>query len=100
MVNVPRAKKCGLCGKLRPVKRRPAHEVAFTIPYEQYAEINGGEKCGVCGAVAKTRRLHRDHDHRTSRPRGLLCFQCNAAIRPYMTLEWMRAAVAYLERTA
>lgn len=74
---------------------------ALDLTYEQYVEINGGEACGICGAERKPdgKRLHRDHDHRRSIARGILCFRCNAALRPYMTLTWLRAAVTYLERT-
>jgi len=76
---------------------------ALDLTYEQYVELNGGvEACGICGAERKPggKRLHRDHDHRRAVPRGLLCFRDNSALRPYMTLEWLRAAVAYLERTS
>ena len=31
---------------------------------------------------------------------GLLCFRCNAALRVYMTADWLRRALAYLERGA
>lgn len=75
---------------------------ALDLPYEHYLKLNGGvERCGICGAEPKPgRRLHRDHDHRTGAPRGLACFPCNSALRPYMTADWLRAALAYLERTA
>jgi hypothetical protein len=75
---------------------------ALALSYEDYVALNGGEACGICGAVRKPggNRLHRDHDHRTGRARGILCFPCNSALRPYMTLEWLRAAVAYVERAA
>lgn len=74
---------------------------ALDLSYEEYVRINGGAHCGICGAAQKVggKRLHRDHDHRRGVARGLLCFRCNAALRPYMTLEWLRAAVAYVERT-
>lgn len=98
-LNPPRARKCGACERKRPKKRRPPHMRALDLPYETYVELNGGEACGICGAEPKPgRRLHRDHDHRTGRPRGLACFRCNAALRPYMTLDWLRAATSYLER--
>ena len=101
-VNQPRARKCHTCGKPRPPRRRAAHLAALTRTYEEFVELNGGEQCGICGATRKpgAKRLHRDHDHRTGQPRGILCFRCNAALRPYMTLDWMRAAVRYLERSA
>ena len=74
---------------------------ALDLPYEQYVEINGGDHCGICGVKPEPgKRLHRDHDHRTGKPRGLLCYPDNAALRPYMTLEWLRAAVAYSERAS
>ncbi len=97
----PRQRKCGACGRKLPVKRKPAHMNALELSYQDFIELNGGiEECGICGSPPKTRRLHRDHDHRTGVPRGLLCFPCNAAIRPYMTLEWLRAALSYIERSS
>lgn len=101
VVNGSRTRKCGSCGKPRPARKRPAHMAALDHLYEAYADLNGGEHCGICGATQKTGgpRLHRDHDHRSGTPRGLLCFRCNAALRPYMTLEWVEAAAAYLRRT-
>jgi hypothetical protein len=98
----PRIKQlCISCGNRRPARRRPKHHAALDLPYEHYVELNGGEHCGICGTFQKPggKRLHRDHDHRSGKPRGILCFRDNAALRPYMTLEWLKAAVAYLERT-
>jgi hypothetical protein len=72
---------------------------ALDVPYEEYIVLNGGEFCGICGAERKPeRRLQRDHCHRTGHPRGLLCFACNRWLRGFMTVEWMRSAIAYLER--
>jgi hypothetical protein len=99
-MNASRTRKCAACKKARPKKRRPAHLKALDLPYETYVELNGGETCGICGSEGKTRKLHRDHDHRTGKPRGLLCFRDNAALRPYMTLAWIEKAAAYMRRTA
>lgn len=95
----PRVKqRCMLCGAPRPKRPAPAHHAALVAPYEWWV-AQFGEQCGICGAPRGSRRLHRDHEHRgAGRARGLLCFRCNAALRSYMTLEWLRAAVAYLER--
>lgn len=79
-------------------KRKPSHMAALEISYEQYVELNGGEVCAICGAERKERRLHRDHDHRTGRPRGLLCFRCNRALPYYATADWLQAASDYLRR--
>jgi hypothetical protein len=72
---------------------------ALDIPYETYVEINGSETCGICGCPPKDgRRLNRDHDHATGQPRGLLCWIDNKFLRRGMTIDWMRRAIAYLER--
>jgi hypothetical protein len=75
---------------------------ALDVPYEEYVALNGGvEACGICGRERDPggRRLQRDHDHRgDGTPRGLLCFACNRWLRNFMTIEWLRAAIAYLER--
>lgn len=98
-VNEPRTRKCGGCGTVRPKRKRPAHMAALDVPYEEYIYLNGGEFCGICGALPKPgRRLNRDHDHRTGMPRGLLCWIDNKFLRVGMTVEWMRSAIAYLER--
>jgi hypothetical protein len=100
-VNAPRTRKCGACGKARPKRRRPAHLKALELPYEAYVELNGGESCGVCGrAPTKTRRLDRDHCHKTGKPRGLACARCNRALPSWVTAEWLEAAAAYLRRAA
>jgi len=99
--NPSRYQLCRKCAKRRPPRKRPAHLKALDIGYDQYVAINGGEHCGICGATAKARRLHRDHEHSgDGRPRGILCFRCNAALRPYMDAEWLDRAAAYLRRAA
>lgn len=97
--NPSRKQICEACGKRKPPRRKPAHMAALDLTYEHYIEINGGEFCGICRAEPNGRRLHRDHDHRTGQPRGLLCFRCNSALRPYMTADWLRCSLAYVERT-
>lgn len=74
------------------------------MPYEEYIVINGGEFCGVCGRTRDelpdpSRRLDRDHEHKADGlPRGLLCRECNRKLKAWITLEWARRVVAYLER--
>ena len=102
--NPRRAKKCQKCGKLRPAVRQSEHLVALKRPYEDYVALNGGDQCGICGALPKpNRKLDRDHDHTTMQPRGLLCPPCNRYLVAWryglqITPEWLRAAAAYLER--
>lgn len=95
-------KKCVACGGAKPARRQPKHTVALLTDYETYVQLSGGERCGIClrPRGEKDRRLDRDHDHRTGRPRGLLCSRCNRWLVRWMTPEWLRAAADYLERTA
>lgn len=94
----PRIKqKCLQCGAPRPAQRKPAHATALATTYDEWQK-RYGERCGICGATGKTRRLDRDHDHKTSRPRGLLCSRCNRALPNWVTATWLRAAADYLDR--
>lgn len=89
------------CTGRKPRAQPNSSTTALAIPYEDYVRLNGGEHCGICGRVPDFgRKLHRDHDHRTAEPRGVLCFQCNHRLRVGITLGWLRLAVRYLERTA
>lgn len=65
--------------------------------YDQLLAAQGGV-CAICGNPPKTRRLDIDHDHKTLQIRGLLCHRCNRALPTHVTAEWMRKAIAYLER--
>jgi len=65
--------------------------------YELLCGANDG-RCWICGAKPKGRRLHLDHDHKTRRPRGVLCWFCNSGLarfrdHPYI----LRRAADYLE---
>lgn len=68
--------------------------------YDVYLALNGGvERCAICGAGPKTRKLQRDHCHVRGVARGLLCARCNRSLPSWVTPEWLRAAAAYLERS-
>jgi hypothetical protein len=71
---------------------------ALELPYEHYLELAGAELCGICGRGPQRRRLDRDHDHKTGKPRGLLCHRCNRALPSWVTVEWLEAAAVYLRR--
>jgi len=73
---------------------------AATVDYAAMLERQAGV-CAICRRPPKVggRRLHVDHDHRTGRVRGLLCFTCNRYILgKYATVAKLRAAADYLER--
>jgi len=63
--------------------------------YDELLAIQGGG-CAICGARAKTRRLHIDHDHREMQLRGLLCYRCNRGLPTWADDEWLWKATNYL----
>jgi len=73
--------------QLKEANRRRVrkHTLKYTygITIEQYDEMvrkNGG-RCMACGQKPTGKKgLHVDHDHKTGKFRGLLCFHCNTAL--------------------
>jgi hypothetical protein len=73
-------------------------------------EAQGG-RCAICGVDPPSGRLNVDHDHvrgwkkmpdgeRAKHVRGLLCWTCNLYIVGRgVTVERLRAALAYLQRS-
>lgn len=100
-VNPKRKHLCEVCRKRRPATKRPEHMKALDLPYEHYVELNGGNFCALCGIEPEEgKKLHRDHCHKTGKPRGLLCFPDNLQLKNGYGPEWHRAAADYLERAA
>lgn len=50
--------------------------------------------CAICQNPPKSRRLAVDHDHKTGRARGLLCYRCNRG------LPWFKDSPTLLENAA
>lgn len=97
--NPGRRRKCMSCGKPRPARRRAEHTRALELDYAGYIALNGGERCAICGREpSANRRLDRDHDHRTGRPRGLLCARCNRALPNWVTGPWLFRAALYVSQ--
>jgi hypothetical protein len=76
-------------------------KLGFTLAeYNRRLEAQAGG-CAICGKPPKTgsriTRLHVDHQHGTKHVRGLLCWQCNYLLRPYVTAERLRLCADYLE---
>jgi Autographiviridae endonuclease VII len=66
--------------------------------YEAMLEDQGG-RCRICGRPPREgSSLHVDHDAKTGRVRGLLCFRCNAALGQLAdSVELVMAAADYLD---
>lgn len=74
----------------------------YGISIEQYDEMyqRQGGRCAVCGTHQSLlkRRLYVDHDHKTGKVRGLLCYNCNSAIGKLGdSLEGLQRAIDYMK---
>ena len=67
--------------------------------FDAQLERQSGQ-CAICGWEKKPehRPMNVDHDHKTLRLRGILCFFCNKfVVSSRMTPARLRAAADYLE---
>jgi hypothetical protein len=73
----------------------------YDITPQQYAELLSQQNgvCAICENLCRTKRkLAVDHDRRTGKVRGLLCFDCNTALGKLdHDIEILMNAIAYLE---
>lgn len=80
--------------------RRSALKRKFGLTEAEYdAQLKAqGGVCAICGKPPRKWRLSVDHDHKTGRLRGLLCWWCNKfVLNSRMTQEVLRKAADYLE---
>lgn len=72
-----------------------AKDLVTELEYAALLALQGGH-CALCPNTPKTRRLAVDHDHRTGRVRGLLCFRCNHFLPSWVTPEWALRVAEYV----
>lgn len=66
--------------KVRDYLLKKDHGISLEV-YNKILELQGGV-CAICGKaeVRKNKNLVVDHNHKTGKIRGLLCFKCNVAL--------------------
>ena len=72
----------------------------YGLTREQYQDllIRQNNGCAICKRPRGKRRLAVDHNHVTSRVRGLLCTRCNRMLADAKdSIELLRAGIVYLE---
>lgn len=70
------------------------------LDYNRMFEQQEG-KCLICGKHQSEfkRRFNVDHDHKTGKIRGLLCFKCNTGIGRFNdNILLLESAIKYLEK--
>jgi len=83
-------------------KRYAVHGSALSDYDRLLLEQEG--RCAICrtsspGGRGDATRFPFDHDHETSRPRGLLCYLCNLGLGAFQDdPERLQSAIAYLEK--
>jgi hypothetical protein len=56
--------------------------------------------CVLCGAEESDIKLHMDHDHKTGKFRGWLCFSCNVGLGKFKdSVDLLILAAEYLEKS-
>ena len=71
----------------------------FGITQEDYLQILAQQNgvCAICGHPPKKRNLAIDHDHKTGKIRGLLCYMCNYGLGVFRDdIKRLKAAANYL----
>lgn len=75
--------------------------IRYGLTPEQHAQMLLDQKglCAICNSLPKGKRpLVVDHNHKTGKVRGLLCYGCNRALHVLETIELLEAAEAYLKK--
>jgi hypothetical protein len=105
--NLPRQRVYDRAYYERTKAKRPAYYLKklYGITVEIYEQMVVDQRgvCAICGSAPTGKRnftkLHVDHDHVTSRVRGLLCGRCNLAIGMLAdNQEHLFKALEYLEK--
>ncbi|HLE80784.1 MAG TPA: endonuclease domain-containing protein [Dehalococcoidia bacterium] len=94
--------KCRICLQKRQSTRQYWKRAAklkrlglTPADYEIFLEVQGG-LCAFCGRVPTHRRLAVDHNHKTGKVRGLLCYRCNRFLVGFHTISTAKRLLAYL----
>lgn len=75
--------RCVANNKEAYVRRRREYKfkIRYGLTIRQYEELESLQqgKCAICRRKV-THQLHVDHNHKTGKVRGLLCWNCNGAL--------------------
>ena len=89
----------GLNYKCKVCTRNQQLLMKFGITLEEYNKLLESQNgvCAICGKPPGKKQLAVDHDHETSRVRGLLCSNCNHGLGNFKdTPKLLFGAIGYL----
>jgi len=79
------------------VRRNELSRYRITVEDYNTMAVAQGNRCAICGAQPKAKRLFVDHCHKTGRIRKLLCQHCNSMLGMAKdNPETLEAGAAYL----
>jgi len=83
--------------------RNSTLKVKYGISLEEYNVLFEKQeyKCAICGIEKSEngKTLHCDHNHKTGKVRGLLCFKCNTGLGNFNdNVEVLLKAISYLNK--
>jgi hypothetical protein len=85
---------------LKSYKRMKQIE-SYGLSLQQYEDMKANQNgvCAICNKIpANNKSLQIDHNHRTGKVRGLLCFRCNFGMSYFSEdVERFKRVVVYLE---
>lgn len=82
---------------LNEAARRSKYRSRYGLHFDEYTDllIRQQGKCAICGSQDK--QLQLDHDHRSGKPRAILCFNCNSGLGQFKdSIINMVRAIEYL----
>jgi DNA-directed RNA polymerase subunit RPC12/RpoP len=78
---------------------RPEKETGWTIHSYLAAKTKQDNKCAICGKTEGAKKLQPDHNHKTGKPRELLCRNCNCGLGLFRDdLGLLKKAERYLQK--
>lgn len=106
-----RRTECNKCANKRVRKWKRTHKYAlrlhnakyhYGLTQSEYRELYKKHRfrCAICNKTAKEngKRMAIDHDHKTGKVRGLLCWHCNCGLGSFHdNQKWLRNAIQYLQ---
>ena len=86
--------------KIAKLRARKSNLKRYGLTFETFNLLvkKQNKQCAICKKVIEDDKINIDHDHKTGKVRGLLCWNCNVGIG-YLkdNVEFLKNAIDYLK---